>query len=155
MQHTNRWLAVLLAVAGFHLSACVQKEADLALKHDDDDDDHPAKVEQVAETDISRVILTARAAQRLDIQMAPAFEAQVAPAGLQRRVVPYAAVLYDAQGNTWVYTSPEPQVFVRYPINVDYIDGDRAVLSDGPPPGTQVVIAGAAELFGTEFEIGH
>lgn len=67
-----------------------------------------------------------------------------------RRIVPHASVIYDAQGKTWVYANPEPLVFVRQPIKVDYIEGDRAVLTDGPAPGTAVVTVGAAELFGTE-----
>jgi hypothetical protein len=73
---------------------------------------------------------------------------------MKRKLVPHAAVLYDPKGNTWVYTNPEPLVFVRHPISVDYIDADLAVLSDGPPPGAKVVTVGVAELFGTEFEIG-
>ena len=142
-----------MALAGLQLAGCVPKSAEVG-HHQDDDDDEPARVEQVAETDISRVILTPRAAQRLDIRTAPALEAQLTPSGM-RKVVPYASVLYDSHGDTWVYTNPEPQVFVRHPIAVDYIEGDRAVLSDGPPSGTEVVTVGAAELFGTEFEIGH
>jgi hypothetical protein len=70
------------------------------------------------------------------------------------KIVPYAAVLYDAPGNTWVYTTPNPLTFVRHVIHIDYIEGDLAVLSDGPPSGTEVVIVGAAELFGAETGIG-
>lgn len=67
-----------------------------------------------------------------------------------RKVVPYAAVLYGVNGETWVYTSPEPLQFIRSPITIDYIEGDLAVLSEGPEVGTAVVRLGAAELFGTE-----
>jgi hypothetical protein len=67
-----------------------------------------------------------------------------------RKVIPYAAVLYDVQGNTWVYTNPEPLVFVREPIFVDYIEGDLVVLLEGPAAGTPVVTVGVAELFGAE-----
>jgi hypothetical protein len=70
--------------------------------------------------------------------------------GAPRKVVPYAAVLYGVNGETWVYTNPEPLVFVRSPITIDYIDGDLAILSEGPEAGTAVVTVGAAELFGTE-----
>lgn len=155
MQTSNRWMVVVLILAGLHLSACTDKPDRAA--EDDDHDDGPAKVEHLEEGNLSRVTLTTRAAQRLDIKTAPASEAVVArsPNGTQRKVVPYAAVLYDAQGDTWVYTSPEPHVFVRHAVSIDYIDGDLAVLSDGPPTGTEVVTVGAAELFGTEFEIGH
>ena len=72
--------------------------------------------------------------------------------GTQRRVIPYAAVLYDTEGNTWTYTSPAPLVFVRHRIVVDYIDGELAVLSEGPPTGSAVVMAGAQELYGSELE---
>ncbi len=95
--------------------------------------------------------MTEEAAKRLDIQTAAVREEQVN--GTQRRVIPYAAVLYDTQGDTWVYTSPEPLTFVRHPITVDHIDGDKAVLSDGPPSGTAVVTVGAAELYGSEIRV--
>src|SRR3546814_5464906 len=43
-----------------------------------------------------------------------------------RRVVPYAAVLYDPEGKTYVYTSPTPLTFVRAEVRVDRIEGDLA-----------------------------
>ena len=113
----------------------------------------PAHVEAIAGTELHKVTLTARAAERLDIKTDRVQEMVVG--GAKRKVVPYAAVLYDARGETWVYTNPEPLVFVRHAIRVEYIRGDRAVLSQGPPAGTAVVTVGAAELFGAEFEIGH
>lgn len=81
-------------------------------------------------------------------------EVSMLGSGAQQKVVPYAAVLYDRHGETWTYTCPEPLVYVRAPIVVDYIDGDLAVLSEGPPAGTEVVTAGASELFGAETGIG-
>jgi len=38
-------------------------------------------------------------------------------------------------------------------VNVARVEEDRVIVSDGPPPGTQVVTAGAAEVYGTEQEI--
>jgi hypothetical protein len=75
--------------------------------------------------------------------------------GKLQKVIPYAAVLYDAHGNTWTYTNPEPLVFVRHRIDVEFIEGDRAVLREGPAIGTAVVTAGAAELFGVEQKFGQ
>jgi multidrug efflux pump subunit AcrA (membrane-fusion protein) len=72
-----------------------------------------------------------------------------------RKVIPYAALLYDADGSSWTYTNPEPLVFVRHRVSVDHIVNDLAVLSEGPPSGTPVVTVGASELFGAEFRIGH
>jgi hypothetical protein len=74
--------------------------------------------------------------------------------GERRKIIPYAAVLYDAKGNTWVYTSPEPLVFIRQPIQIDTIGRDEAILVDGPSVGTAVVTVGGAELYGTEFGVG-
>jgi hypothetical protein len=71
------------------------------------------------------------------------------------RVVPYAAVIYDPEGKTWVYTEPKPLTFVRAPVSVAYIDGDLAVLSEGgPADGTAVVTVGVPELYGTELGVG-
>jgi hypothetical protein len=111
------------------------------------------KVEQVAGTELSRVTLTEHAARRLDIQTSPVRAVQAA--GKQRTAVSYAAVLYDPHGQTWVYTNPEPLVYVRQRIDVESISGDQAMLSDGPPAGTAVVTVGAAELYGTELGVGH
>ena len=69
-------------------------------------------------------------------------------------VVPYSSVIYDLDGATWVYTSPEPLTYVRHLITVSYIEGDRAVLLSAPPNGTEVVAVGVAELFGVEAGIG-
>ena len=70
--------------------------------------------------------------------------------GAQQKIVPYAAVIYGLKGETWVYTNPEPLVFVRQSVSVDYIEGDLAILSKGPSAGTAVVTVGGAELYGAE-----
>jgi hypothetical protein len=70
-------------------------------------------------------------------------------------VIPYGAVLYDAEGDTWAYTSPAPLTYVRESISVGRIEGDEAILSEGPAPGMEVVTVGVAELFGAETGVGH
>ena len=75
--------------------------------------------------------------------------------GKPQKVIPYSAVLYDPQGNSWAYTNPEPLVFVRHRIEIEYIEGDRAVLLQGPDTSAKVVTAGAAELFGVEQKFGQ
>jgi hypothetical protein len=79
----------------------------------------------------------------------------LAGSGAKRTVVPYSALIYDSRGQTWVYTSPSPRTFVRQKVEVDQIQGDTGVLSDGPLVGTAVASVGAAELYGTEFKVGH
>ena len=70
----------------------------------------------------------------------------------KKLTVPYGAILYDSSGKAWVYTNPEPRVYVRQSITVQRINGDVAVLTDGPAAGTVVVTTGAEELLGTEFD---
>ena len=65
--------------------------------------------------------------------------------------VPAAAVLTDVHGGEWVYVALGSRNFERRRVEVERIDGQSACLSRGLAPGMQVVTAGAAELFGTEF----
>ena len=73
----------------------------------------------------------------------------------KRQVVPYSALIYDPKGQTWVYTSPQPRTFIRHKVVVEYIQGEEAVLRDGPPAGTVVASVAVAELYGTETKVGH
>jgi hypothetical protein len=149
MQRNRRWLVLAgLLAAGLQLSACTQQTAEA-----DGATNEPAKVEQVAGSDVSRLTLTARAAERLGIKTAPVRQANVE--GQARKLVPYGAVLYDATGTTWVYVTREPFSYLRERINVDDIEDAQAVLTDGPAAGTAVVSVGAAELYGTELGVGH
>lgn len=108
----------------------------------------PAVAEQVPGTDVTRVTLSPAAAERLGIRTT-AIRAGGAADGLT--LIPYSAVLYDPDGATWTYTSPKPLVFQRASIRVLRIDGDAAVLSAGPPVGTNVVTSGATEIWGVEY----
>lgn len=74
--------------------------------------------------------------------------------GQLRKVIPYAAVIYGLKGETWVYTNPESHVYIRQAVVIDFIEGDLAVLTEGPEIGTQVVTAGSSELFGAESGVG-
>ncbi len=78
----------------------------------------------------------------------------VAGSGDRRLVVPYSALIYDLNGDTWIYISPEPLVFTRHPVTVEYVEGDLAVLLDGPPVGTMVATVGVPELYGADTGIG-
>jgi hypothetical protein len=146
MQNDQRWLIMpLIMSAVLVVSACGQKApATTAVK--------PATIEKIAGSNLSRVILTAEAARRLDLRTEPIRD--VLESGSMRRVMPYAAIVYDIEGATWAYTSPQPLTFVRHGVSVDSIKGNLAFLVDGPPSGTDVVTVGVAELYGAEFGIG-
>jgi hypothetical protein len=134
-------LASLLIVVPLLVAACSGSSEDAATE--------PATVEPVDGTDLSRVTLTDEAADRLDIQTA-----SVEGGAGGQIVMPYAALVYSPTGETWAYTNPEGLTFVRQEIVVDRIDGDRAVLSKGPAPGTKVATVGVAELYGAESGVG-
>ena len=113
----------------------------------------PAHVEAIEGSDVSRVTLTRRAAERIDLQTEAAQGRRVG--GRQRTVIPYAALVYDADGRTWAYVSSRPLVFRRAAVSVEDIRGERVVLDRGPRPGTRVVVVGAQELLGAELGVGH
>ena len=258
MQRINRWMFVVLVIAALQLSACTPKPTA-------GEKIAPAHVEPIEGSDLKRVVLTEKAAQRLNIQTVPVREEQVTRtrtvggevvavlegnsagssgiwvrvllnvsdlnqvdrgqpvlirllddedddkddeegadddleaeadeppegvgvddsddndleegalyyvvanadqslipgqrvwvqlpllgSGTSRLIVPYAAVIYDVNGETWVYTNPEPLVFIRQIISIDYIEGDLAFLTEGSSAGTNVVTVGGAELYGAE-----
>jgi hypothetical protein len=149
MAGVKPWTVSSLVACGLLLGACHQAAAPPAAKNE------PAKVEAIEGTNLRRIRLTDKAAERLGIRTEPVRAAGQPGSGIERRVIPHAAVLYDPQGRTWTYTNPQPLVFVRQAIVVDFIDGDIAVLVDGPAPDAQVVTVGAPELFGAEFGVGH
>jgi hypothetical protein len=142
MKHMNRWTIVVLIILGIQLSACAPKPAAKV------EFVPPSVLEPIEGSDIQRVLLTEKAAERIDLQLATVSDEQVN--GAERKVVPYAAVIYDLAGATWVYTSPAPLTFVRESITIDFIEGDQAILTNGPSSGTQVVTVGVAELYGAE-----
>ena len=71
-----------------------------------------------------------------------------------KKIIPYAAVIYDVRGDTWAYVGSGSLEYHREPITIAYIEGDRAVLNEGPPSGTEVVTAGVTELWGAETGVG-
>jgi hypothetical protein len=104
-------------------------------------------VEQIEGTESYRITLSEHAAARLAIKTAAVEQ------GAGATVVPYGAVFYSPDGETWAYVNTAPLTFVRQPIVVDRIEGDRAILSKGPAVGTKVATVGVIELFGAESGI--
>ncbi|MCC7336661.1 MAG: HlyD family efflux transporter periplasmic adaptor subunit [Pirellulaceae bacterium] len=68
--------------------------------------------------------------------------------------VPASAVLYDVHGGAWVYVAAGDRHYTRARIVVRWMADGQAILETGPAAGSHVVVAGAAELFGTEFGTG-
>ena len=146
MKKINRWLIAILVLTTLSFWSC---------QNDDDDHhdfEHPSDVEDIEGSDFSRVIFTERAMERIGVQTAEIIEENYSPI---QKVVPYSALLYGPEGQTWIYTCPQPRTFVRYVVDVDRIEGDKVYLNDSPPAGTKVATVGVAEIYGAEMEIGH
>lgn len=143
--HSNILLVVTVMVAVALLAAC-GGPAEMVSEVE------PAQLEAIPGTEFNRVTLTEPAAQRLGIETAPVREEEVN--GTQQMVVPYAAVLYGLNGETWVFVNSAPLTYERQAIAVDYIEGDMAVLTEGPSAGTEVVTMGVAELYGADTGVG-
>jgi len=139
------WMVVVLLLAGLLMSACGSGAAATTTE-----ETHPVTVEQLDGQDPTRETLTEDAIARLDLKTAAAQDADVN--GAKRTAIPYAAVIYDTTGATWVYLNPQPLTFVRHPVTVDTIKGDQAFLTDALPAGSAVVTTGVAELYGAESE---
>ena len=137
----------LLACAGailiagtLPLSGCKEVEEEEASGYE------PSKLEEVA-GDLKRVTFTAEGAERVRLRTAP-----VRALG-RALAVPYASLIYDPSGATWVYVAIRPLSFQREQVKVARIEGQRARLSKGPRVGARVVTVGAAEVYGAELEI--
>ena len=133
MKLINRFLLILFVFASLSLAACSPKSATT-------EKINPATLEEIEGSKLKRVILTEKAAERIDVQTI----------AVDGNVVPYAAVIYDTEGNTWVYTSPAPLTFVRESIVIDHIEGDQAFLAQGLGSNLPVVTVGVAEIYGAE-----
>ena len=135
-------IAALLVAAGVGLAGCGGSAQGAG--------DEPAEVASVAtpqDGGPAVVTLVEAAAERLDVRTTPV---AAGPAGL---VVPYAAVVYQPDGSSWVYVQTEELTYQRAPITITGISGDQVTVSSGPQAGTLVVSQGAAELVGVETGI--
>ena len=129
-----------LIIAGLTPAACAEVDSNLV-------ENQPYELETIEGSDIKIVRLEDSTAARIDLQTTT-----VRRQGA-RKVVPHAALIHNPDGEVFVYTRPEPQTYVRKPVEVVVERGDRALLDKGPPAGTTIVSVGAAELLATEYEI--
>jgi hypothetical protein len=134
----------LLLVAGLGLAGC-QAPAQGA---DATVGEQPAAVEPAADGGPARVTLTDRAEEELGL-----VTGTVAAEGDGGAMVPFGAVVYDAEGASWTFVRVEEHTYLRAPITITRVVGDRATLTSGPPAGTEVVTVGAAFLVGAEAGI--
>jgi hypothetical protein len=137
----------LAAAAALVLTGCGVTQATV--------DQPPAVVQAVQGSQIPQVRLTDQAMHRIGIATQAVRVETVTVAGRRGpyKVIPYSAVIYDNDGSTWTYVNTATRTFMRERITVRVIQGETAVLTQGPAAGTMVVTVGAPELLGTEYNI--
>jgi Cu/Ag efflux pump CusA len=94
------------------------------------------------------VVLTPVGLQRIGLRTAVA-----APAGRDRAVVPYSALLYQSDGSTVIYTVTGPLTYTLVTVGVASIQGSQVYLT-GLAPGATVVTVGGEELLGVQDGVG-
>jgi len=97
---------------------------------------------------ISRITLPAKAVERLDIRTA-----EIRVDGSGRKIAPFSSIIYDRDGDAWVYTVPAPLSYVREPVVLELVKDEDVYLEEGPAAGTKVVTMGVPELYGTEVGV--
>lgn len=133
MKRLHLFLLIVITVAALQLAACGPKTITT-------EKINPSTLEEIEGSELKRVILTEKAAERIGLQTVP----------VNGTVVPYSAVIYDLEGNTWVYTNPSPLSFVRVRVVIDRIEGDQAFLSERPETDAPIVTVGVIEIYGAE-----
>ena len=155
MQRAKVWtIAVALLATGSLLSATMASfgEEDEA-EHDDN-----VQVEDTPGTDAKTLIFTEAAMSHLDVQTAPVKEIEASREGKdvgRRLAVPHSALIYDAEGEPWVYVSSAADTFLRKHVAIDFMDDDHIFLTTGVTAGENVVTVGVPELRGAEFGVGE
>jgi hypothetical protein len=133
---------VVAVAATASLAACAEIEVPLAEPYE------PAHLESTGPEQPARVILTDEAQRRVQLQTT-FVKSHGADVSLDQ-----AALVYDKKGKPWVFTVIGPLTYVRAAVGIKEVNENNvAILSSGPPAGTEVVTVGAIELWGTELEI--
>ena len=133
MIRKNFFLLLFVTVITLSLAACGPKPSTT-------EKISPSTLEEIEGSELQRVILTEKAAERIGVQTVP----------VDGLVVPYSAVIYDVEGNTWIYTNPERLTFVRAQIVIDRIEGDQAFLAQELQTDAPIVTMGVIEIYGAE-----
>jgi hypothetical protein len=140
-------MAGALLVSGVYLTACSGDSGPAVTE-----DAPPASLADVpGQEDIKLITLTDEAMERIGLETAEV-KAQTGADGTAQRAVPFASLIYDPEGATFVYVNDAHAQFMRAPVTVVRINGDEVLLSDGPPAGDTVVTVGAAQLYGVESD---
>jgi len=143
------WIASVLLVVTLGVTGCTAADEPLG----DSVGDSATQVDVGDGSQPATITITEDAEDRLGIETTPVVAGPAGSGQPATLVIPYAAVVYDADGEAWTFASPAPLTYKRAPIVIASIKLDSAFVTSGPPPGTAVVTVGASELVGMEAGI--
>ncbi|MBA2324192.1 MAG: hypothetical protein H0V92_09360 [Pseudonocardiales bacterium] len=148
----RRHVTAIMLVTGVGIGAAGCAQADATPPDQASLNGEVARVEPIQGSELHKVSLAPTAAQRLGVTTGAVSTELIDR--VPHAIVPYSAVIYDAKGTAFIYTTPAPNVFVRVPVTVTDVHDDLAVVDGAPPVGTPVVTVGVSELMGTETGVG-
>jgi hypothetical protein len=117
------------------------------------DDPSSVHLTPIGSTSRFTVELSRQADERLGISTAAVARARTGGPSGGALTLPYAAVVYDSDGSSWAYVEVAPDTYARHRIDIVKVVGGTAYLRTGPHPGARVVVVGAPELLGAEYQI--
>jgi len=85
--------------------------------------------------------------ERADVRTTPV------TAGGGHREIPDAALLYNGDGSTFVYTATGPRTYTYTPIKVLEVVDNTVHFTGGPGPGDPVVTSGVPQVHGADIEL--
>lgn len=108
----------------------------------------PAKVDAGEAGALPTVVLTPEAENRIGVSVLKA-----ETSGVSAKIAT-SAIIYDLNGKTWVYVRKNNQSYIRVHVELKQISEKTAWVQSDALANADVVVRGAAELYGTEHGVG-
>jgi hypothetical protein len=143
-RRTRIGLALAAAVAALLPAACAAGGAE---------DDEEVELFQTKLVELKdhpghhSVTFSKTGAERADVGTTPV------TAGDGYREIPHAALLYNGDGTTFVYTATGPRTYTYTPVEVVEVVGDTVHFTGGPGPGDPVVTSGVPQVHGADIQL--
>jgi hypothetical protein len=135
-----RAMAVVAATAAAAalLSGCAATSSDTTLPP-------TSQLVKVPGSSVPNVVLTPLGAERIGLETQP-----VTVDSSGQATFPYAALLYESNGQAAVYVESAQLTFTRHFVTVTSIVGNTVTVTSGVTPGDRVATDGSEELYGVQ-----
>lgn len=142
-RRTRVMTVIAAAAAAAALAGCASSSSDTSVPP-------TAALVPVKGSTVPNVVLTQLGAQRIGL------ETQVVTVGAAGQATfPYAALLYEPNGQAAVYVQSGQFTFTRHFVRVASVVGNTVTVLSGVTPGDRVATTGSAELLGVQNGVGE